>query len=51
MREPNQKGDVWIIARLEEVRRRNSVGDNPNLQRQRMFFDFERGKVRIEESA
>ena len=44
----NEKGDPWIISRLEEVRRRNRAGDNPNLARGRMIFDFRSGKVRIE---
>ena len=45
---PNSKGDPWIIAELEQVRRRNAFGDNPNMERGRMVYDFDAGKVRVE---
>lgn len=43
-------GDPWIIAQLDEARRRNSSGTNPNKRRGRMIFDFGIGKIRIEEA-
>lgn len=46
----NPKGDQWIIARLEQARRRNRDNDNPNLKRGRMVFDFAVGRVRIAEA-
>jgi len=44
----NEKGDPWIIARLQEARRRNRIGDNPNLKRARMVFDFKASRVIVE---
>lgn len=44
------KGDPWIIAELREARCRNRIGDNPNLKRGRMFFDFGAGRVAIEDA-
>lgn len=47
---PNAKGDPWIIAELQQVRRRNAFGDNPNMERGRLVYDFDAGKVRVEGS-
>jgi hypothetical protein len=41
----NKKGDLFIVAQLQRVRFRNRSGDNPNLGRSRMFFDFDAGRV------
>lgn len=50
MTEPNKKGDASIIDALEFARWRNRNNDNPNQKRPRMSFDFEAGKVCVEES-
>ncbi len=47
---PNQpKGDPRISAELEHARFRNRSGDNPNLAKPLIFWDFESGKVCVEE--
>ncbi|MGJ4888913.1 hypothetical protein ACQR1Y_12005 [Bradyrhizobium sp. HKCCYLRH3099] len=51
MTEPNKAGDLRIIEELEIIRRRNRNGDNPNLCRPRMIFDFETSKVCLEQAA
>lgn len=43
-----QNGDPWIIEQLDHARWRNRNGDNPNMKRGRMIFDFGQGKVRVE---
>jgi hypothetical protein len=45
------KGDPWIIEQLEIARSRNRNGDNPNLSKGRMIFDFRIGKIRVEQAA
>lgn len=45
------KGDPYIVACLKEARRRNRDNDNPNQNKGRMVFDFERGKICVEQSA
>ena len=51
MTTPNDYIDKRIIADLEYARQRNAAGDNPNLHKPRMVYDFTRGKVRIGEAA
>lgn len=44
-----RKGDRWIVEQLEHALWRNRNGDNPNLRRSRIIFDFDLGKARIVE--